>query len=328
MRRQRGAARSNKHRGAALLLAMIVLTLVATVAAGMVWQQSRAIEVEGAERARAQAGWMMSSGIDFAREVVRRYADADPRRDQPWDVVLAETRLSSLLAADRDNNADSSLEAFISGRIADAQSRYNLRNLIGADGVIVEAERKTLRRLCDAIGLSGVDELLASGLRQALGPSTADGSSTSNPIAPSRPEQLAWLGLDPATLARLTAYVEFLPAATPINLNTASREVIYAVFDGIDLATAARIVRQRNNRFLDLAQFKSENLVPETLVPAEARITFKSQYFHVQATVRYEDRALTEQALLQLRGTGTSAEVVVVRRERRPALASTAVTSR
>lgn len=307
-----------RQRGAALLLAMIVLTLVATVAAGMVWQQSRAIEVEGAERARAQAGWMMTSGIDFAREVVRRYADADPRRDQPWDVELAETRLSALLAADRDNSADSTLEAFISGRVADAQARYNLRNLIGGDGVIVEAERKTLRRLCDAIGLSGVDELLASGLRQALGPTTADGSSSGNAIAPSRPEQLVWLGLDAATLVRLIEYVEFLPTPTPINLNTASREVIYAVFHDIDLATAARIVRQRNNRFLDIDQFKRENLVPETLLPAANRIAFKSQYFHVQATVRYEDRALTEQALLHVRGAGNNAEVVVVRRERRP----------
>lgn len=312
------------QRGAALLLAMMVLTLVATVAAGMVWQQSRAIEVEGAERARAQAGWMMTSGIDFAREVVRRFADADPRRDQPWDVELAETRLSALLAADRDNNADSTLEAFISGRIDDAQSRYNLRNLIGGDGVIAERERKTLRRLCEAIGLAGVDETLAAGLRQAFGPTTADGSSSNNPIAPSRPEQLAWLGLDAATVARLAEYVEFLPTPTPININSASREVIYAVFDGIDLATAARIVRQRNNRFANLEQFKGENLVPENLMPPAARADFKSQYFHVQATVRYEDRALTEQALLQLRGTGGSAEVVVVRRERRPVIASNA----
>lgn len=47
--------RRRPPRGAALLVAMIVLTLVATLAAGMIWQQSRAIGVEGAERARVQA---------------------------------------------------------------------------------------------------------------------------------------------------------------------------------------------------------------------------------------------------------------------------------
>ncbi len=42
--------------GAALLLAMIILTLVGTLAAGMVWHQHRAIEVEAAERARRRRG--------------------------------------------------------------------------------------------------------------------------------------------------------------------------------------------------------------------------------------------------------------------------------
>jgi general secretion pathway protein K len=43
------------ERGAALLLAMLIVTLVATLAAGMVWQQWKGIEVETAERARGQA---------------------------------------------------------------------------------------------------------------------------------------------------------------------------------------------------------------------------------------------------------------------------------
>jgi general secretion pathway protein K len=40
------------QRGAALLTAMIIVTLVATLAAAMVWQQWRAVQVEVAERAR------------------------------------------------------------------------------------------------------------------------------------------------------------------------------------------------------------------------------------------------------------------------------------
>ena len=43
------------QRGAALLLAMLILTLVATLASGMVWQQWRAIQVESAERSRTQS---------------------------------------------------------------------------------------------------------------------------------------------------------------------------------------------------------------------------------------------------------------------------------
>ena len=43
------------HRGAALLAAMLTVTLVATLAATALWQQWRSVEVEAAERARVQS---------------------------------------------------------------------------------------------------------------------------------------------------------------------------------------------------------------------------------------------------------------------------------
>ena len=47
---------THAQRGAALLAAMITVTLVATLAAGALWRQWRGVEVEGAERAAA-TGW-------------------------------------------------------------------------------------------------------------------------------------------------------------------------------------------------------------------------------------------------------------------------------
>ena len=61
----------NEQQGAALLLAMVIVALVATVTAGMVWQQTRAVQVEEAERARAQAGWILSGALDWARLILR-----------------------------------------------------------------------------------------------------------------------------------------------------------------------------------------------------------------------------------------------------------------
>ena len=49
-----------RQRGAALLLAMVIVALITTVASGMVWLQTRAVQVEAAERARAQAAWILS----------------------------------------------------------------------------------------------------------------------------------------------------------------------------------------------------------------------------------------------------------------------------
>ncbi len=111
---------------------MMIVTLVATLAAGMVWQQWRAIQVEAAERARAQAAWILNGALDWSRLILREDARTSKSVDhlgEPWAVPLAEARLSTFLAADREATDDAP-EAFLSGWIVDAQSRYNLRNLV------------------------------------------------------------------------------------------------------------------------------------------------------------------------------------------------------
>ena len=122
--------------------------------------------------------------------------------------------------------------------------------------------------------------------------------------------------MDEATLATLAPYVTVLPVPTPINLNTAQAEVIYAVIDGLDLATAARLVRNRTNRFADIPQVKALLSTDELKAQLDGqRVAVKSSFFEVTATVRYEDRALSDTALLQRAASG---EVTVLRRERRP----------
>ena len=154
MKRNARPGRHARQRGAALLTAMIIVTLVATLASSMVWQQWRAVQVETAERARAQSAWILTGALDWARLILRedaRSGGAD-HLGEPWAVPLAEARLSTFLAADSDN-ADDAPEAFLSGSIADAQARYNLRNLIDQNKV-VQAELQVLERLCETAGVA------------------------------------------------------------------------------------------------------------------------------------------------------------------------------
>ena len=125
---------------------------------------------------------------------------------------LAEARLSSFLAADRDNNSvaeNDSLDAFLSGSITDAQSRWNLRRLIDADGKPVPAELKVLQHLCNLAGATGdCADRIAAALAKAWAP--AGGGSVAA-IAPQRLSQLAWLGIDADTIKRLEPWVDILP---------------------------------------------------------------------------------------------------------------------
>jgi general secretion pathway protein K len=297
---------------------MLILALVATLAAGLVWQQSRAVNIEAAERARSQAAWILLAGLDFSRLILRedrRTSEVDDLTE-PWSREVGEARLSTLLAADRDNNADSGPEAFLSGRIVDAQARYNLRNLIGNDGKTAPVEQRALEHLCDAAGLpSDTPSRLIDSLRSAW-TGAGDAGQGGAPLAPQRTDQLTWLGLEPDLVVRLEPFVTILPQRTAVNVNTASREVLLAAVDGLDLATAERLVQTRQRRpFATVEQIKEQ--LPEGLKVEAARADVKSSYFDVFGRLRLEDRVIEEHSLVERRGPDRGLAVVPLQRDRR-----------
>jgi general secretion pathway protein K len=285
-----------------MLMAMIIVTLVVTLAAGMVWQQWRAVQVEAAERARVQSAWILSGALDWARLILREDTRDVDHLGEPWAVPLAEARLSTFLAADKDNTDDAP-EAFLSGQIVDQQSRYNLRNLIEKDKVVDE-ELAALDRLCRALGVAPeVAPRIAEGLRAALAPVGSPGSDSGAALLPRDVAQLGWLGVGNEALRRLEAYVTLLPRTTLINANTASREVLVATLKGLDLASAERLlqVRQRSH-------FKSTGEVYDQ-IPGITRADkppfgVASNFFEIRGRLRVGDRVLEQRALAERSDTG------------------------
>ncbi len=305
---------SSRHTqaGAALLTAMVIVTLVATLASAMVWQQWRAVQVEAAERAHTQSAWILTGALDWARLILREDGKTVDHLGEPWATPLAEARLSSFLAADKDHTDDAP-DAFLSGSIVDAQSHYNLRNLVGADGKLNEAEQKVLQRLCDTVGVAPQVALrIASGLRDALAPVGAPGRPDDPPLLPHSVAQLAWLGIDEDARKRLAPYVVLLPTGNvPVNVNTAPREVIAAVIDELDLAGAERLVQARQRSFFKTAA-EVQPLLPGSTAPPAGRIGVNSRYFEVYGRLRLGDKVLEERSLVERRGS----EVVLLLRER------------
>ncbi len=299
------------QRGAALLMAMIIVTLIVTLATAMVWQQWRAVQVEAAERARVQSAWILTGALDWARLILRedaRTGGAD-HLGEPWAVPLAEARLSTFLAADKDNTDDAP-DAFLSGSISDEHSRYNLANLV-ADGKVVPEELAILERLCLAVGVAAdVATRIATGLRDASAPAGAEGSSPAAPLLPRQVSQVAWLGLGAEALQRLEPYVTLLPTRTLVNANTASREVLVATLKGLDLASAERLlqVRQRSH-FKSLADVLAQ--IPGFDAGPNPAVGVVSNFFEVRGRLRLGDRTLEQRSLLERRGL----EVVLLQRE-------------
>ncbi|MGE8494002.1 MULTISPECIES: type II secretion system minor pseudopilin GspK [Comamonas] len=311
------------QRGAALLAAMLTVTLVATIAASAVWQQWRNLEVEGAERTRVQAAWLLLGGLDFSRQVLRQDArvGGPDSLSEPWSVPLAEARLSTFLqASNNQSNADDSsidaAQAFLSGAIVDAQARLNIRNLVSNNQINSVALRQ-FQRLFERLGLPGAELTVLS--QQALAALRTEGKAANAPLLPRTYKELAWWGLSPSTLTQLEPYVVLLPQESKVNVNTASATVIWAAVEGMDFATAQQIAQLRLNKaFESSAELQQRFSSNTALNNANAVLDVKSVYFEVWARLRFDDLVVQEKSLVYRQGLN----VTTVVRERGAALAT------
>ncbi|MDP9046062.1 MAG: type II secretion system minor pseudopilin GspK [Pseudomonadota bacterium] len=283
---------------------MIIVTLVATLATAMVWQQWRAVQVEAAERARTQAAWVLSGALDFAKLILSE--DLKAKRNvtaltEPWATPLAESRLSTFLSVDAQETDDGP-DAFLSGSIADAQARFNLMNLTAKDPLVAATQLRIFQSLCQNIGVEvGVAQRIFSDLQAASAASPSAGA----PLIPGNVSQLAWLGVDPATIEALRPYVVVLTlgaSGTPIlvNANTASKEVLAAALQLSPAAAQALTV---------VAQQKPYQTTSAIVGAATAdlnNISVRSDYFEVRGRLRLADRVLVERTLLLRNPDGTS----------------------
>ena len=322
------ARRFRGEEGAALLTAMIIVALVATLAGAMVWQQWRAIQVEAAERARTQSAWILSGALDWARLILREDArnGGIDHLGEPWAVPLAEARLSTFLAADKDNTDDAP-DAFLSGAITDALAHYNLANVVTGNR-IDPVELAALQRLCETVGVSAdVTNRIAVAIRDATPPQAADPAASAAsaasanappyvapadpPLMPASVRQLAWVGIDPEALRALEPYVVILPEKAWVNVNTAPREVLVAAIPNLDLATAERIVQARQRSPMkSVADVQA--LAPSLPSSAFERLAVGSSFFEVRGRLRLGDVVLEQRSLVQRRGL----DVVVLQRDR------------
>jgi len=304
------------QRGAALLMAMLTVGLVAALAATAYWQQWRAWAVERAERERTQAGWLLTGALDWARFIVRidgRASSVD-HLAEPWAVPLQPTRLATFLERPSEGGDDVD-DVWLVGRIDDEQGRLNWRNLVEVVGTqprVVAAERARFERLFSQLGLPAHElEAVTQGLLQAW---RAPGDPGARPLRPQRLADLQALGLSASTLRAVEPLTTWLPAATPLNANTAPAAVLQAAVPGLDAGAAQRLIEQRaRQHFATTEAFLAAlGRAGQSLDPA--RWSVASRYFRVTGRVRIGDLEVEQRALLERDGT----RVQILWREQHP----------
>ena len=298
-------------------MAMLTVTLVATFAASAMWQQWRAVEVETAERGQVQSAWILIGALDWSRLILRedgRSGGAD-HLAEPWAVPLQEARLSTFLAAEGnvsqvDDASPDTTEAFLSGQITDMQGRLNIMNLVQG-GQVQAVPLRQFTRLFEQLGLPSQQlGLLVESLRQAQSTAGSDGSAA--PLMPPTVSQLGWLGLTPATVATLAPHVTLLPVRAPVNLNTADIEVLMAAIDGLDMASAQKIVQAREAKHFRTLTEVNELIGAQPGTINESAFSVASAYFEVRGRLRLGDAMVDERSLVRKQGI----EVTTLWRER------------
>jgi general secretion pathway protein K len=324
--------RTSRQRGAAVVTALLIVTLAVVVVSGMLWRQQVQIRSIENQRLMAQAQWIDRSAVDWARLILHddlRRSNTD-YLGEPWSVPVAETRLSDFLGAGlrTDQSGETS---FVSGRILDAQARFNLTNLYQATQSTQSTPDGAGRTLGpDPLAVKAFERLLqALGMNAALAEPTAQyflraakGVSSDGQPAPRPPDSvqdlLAIPGYTPEMLDTLEPFVIVLPERTPVNANTADAEVLSAVIDNLPLDRARELVRQRDRAHFNNAGDITKQLqaiAPQATVGANT-LDVSTHYFLIYGLVRHERARRLKVSLVSrtnAQGSGNATRIVWVR---------------
>lgn len=296
------SASLRKQRGVAILTAMLVVTVAAIIGANLMWQAT--LDLRRAESAlAADQGLLFMQGAEaWAADILRQDQVDSPDSDnlgEQWAIELPPLPVDG---------------GTISGRLEDLQGRFNINNLIGANGAEDETSRKQFERL---LSLLDLDPTLAGAVVDWLDGDTEirfpDGGEdgayndtdpqyrTANAMVTTPSELMAVLRFDRETYAKLAPYITVLPSGTKLNVNTASDVVLASLSENIDLSTAESLVEERGGgEFVDIDK-TFDGLVEADML---TRIDGVSQHFMLTATVTLGTNQLTMRSLLQRDASG------------------------
>lgn len=263
----------SRMRGAAVIAAMLVVAIAASLAAQVFERQQLSVRSIENRMDASQIRWIERAASDWARLVLRldaRTTSLD-HLGEPWAMAIAQTELDpTVYGGARAGTKEA--KAVLTGQIQDAQARFNLRNLIQADKLSAP-DLQALRKLLAALGLdAGLGEVIA-----AYAMSPGFGRAADLLLVP---------GFDQATYQRLERYVIVLPRRSALNVNTASAELLHAYLPGLDVAAAQLLIKRREEQAFSNLEALKAKLSGADELPSE-RFTVFSRYFFMEGVIGY-----------------------------------------
>lgn len=295
-----------RQSGVAAITAILIVAVAASAATYMLAQQSATLNQAALVGSRAQADLFAQAGLDWARGILSQDARTSSidSLDEGWAQPIAG------LPVER---------ALLSGAIDDAQSRFNLNNLV-KDGKRSDNDVKILQRLLEALGLNpdlawavldwiDLDGDLASpaGAEDAYYLGLPRPYRAANQPLAQVEELYRVRGFDAGTVDRLRPFVTALPVRTTVNANTAPAEVLAAIAGNLSVEEARSVVATRRAK-----PFRSASDIASRLpkAPPDALandLGVSSLHFMVRILVAQDDVSVASEALVARGNNATTA---------------------
>lgn len=279
-----------RHRGVALLTAILVTALASMLAVSMASRQQVEIR-RTANVLESERAYLFALG---AEGWVKHILDRDERNkdslDEDWAVSLPPISVEG---------------AQLAGRIEDLQGRFNINNLVRR-GKTYQPAVELFQHLLQHLALNpelalAVADWIDEDMDAAFPGGAEDDEYLSAQMpyrAANRPmlspsELLLVKGFTPEVYAQLATYVTALPVPTPINVNTAPAAVLAALGDGLEGADLEGLLAQREEKPFDsVDQFLSDGAFRDRAqaLRRPGTLDVKSDFFLLQAAARFGDR--------------------------------------
>jgi general secretion pathway protein K len=308
-----------RQRGVAVVTALLLTTLAVSIVASLFWQQQVQVRSMENTRLQLQTKWIVRGALDFARLVLRQNGfdqSGWTTLNDPWNTPVEETRLDEYV--ERERLQGESYDATLSGRIIDATSRYNLRNLTASQNEKLD-EVAVFRQLLVNLQIDpALAPRAAKMLAQTQPPPPVPLGEEGKAPAPKQPTQYTLTSLDdlravegftPAVVDKLRDYVIVLPEPTPVNVNTADAPVLGAV-NLAGLAEGNTLAAQRKTAF-----WRTKAEFPKNDRTKEDTYDVKSEYFLVRTRVKLDRATLETESLISRKLDGYKTTTVVWTRQ-------------
>ena len=295
-----------RQQGLALITAMLVVAIAATVAVYVSLDQQVWLRQAQNLSDREQA------------EVVRAAAEE-------WAIIILDKDAKDSTNDNLDENWHKPLPVIpveggqITGRIDDAQGRFNINNLVLRNNA---ADIRVFRNLLTSQSINpDLINAVMDWMDSDSDTRSPDGAEdidylqlptpyrAANQKMASVDELRLVRGFTPEMVEKLRPFLTALPKPTDINVNTAPREVLSALFSFSSSSAVDQFISGRP--YTDPTQVTKmlAQLLPANTKPPVGGYTNKSDYFEVNVQTQFGRYQGTSQALIQ-RGQGGASLVL------------------